>query len=75
MRTTIDLPDALFRQAKSLAATRGLTLKEFVINALQRETRTEPAKPVQRRSPFPLIHLKTKKVLDLDNFDFDDLLP
>jgi hypothetical protein len=75
MRTTIDMPDALFRQTKSIAAARGLTLKEFIINALERETRLEPASAQQRRSPFPLIHLKHKKVLDLSNFDFDDLLP
>ena len=75
MRTTIDMPDALFRQTKSIAAARGLTLKEFIINALERETRSEPASPEQRRSPFPLIHLKHKKVLDLSKFDFDDLLP
>jgi hypothetical protein len=75
MRTTIDLPDPLFRKAKSIAAARGLTLKDFVINALERETRSEPAPARQSRSPFPLIHLKHKKVLDLSKFDFDDLLP
>ena len=34
MRTTIDLPDSLFRQVKSTAAGRGLKLKEFVAEAL-----------------------------------------
>jgi len=29
MRTTIDLPDDLFRRAKSTAALRGLSLKEM----------------------------------------------
>jgi hypothetical protein len=75
MRTTIDIPDALFRQTKSIAAARGLTLKQFIINAVEREAGTESATPKKRRSPFPLIHLKHTKVLDLSNFDFDDLLP
>lgn len=35
MKTTIEIPDPLFRKAKSSAAERGQTLKEFVTDALQ----------------------------------------
>jgi hypothetical protein len=35
MKTTIEIPDVLFRRAKSTAAERGQTLKEFVSEALQ----------------------------------------
>jgi len=35
MRTTIDLPDFLFREVKATAAARGLKLKDLVISALQ----------------------------------------
>jgi hypothetical protein len=35
MKTTIEIPDPLFRKAKSKAAERGQTLKEFVTEALQ----------------------------------------
>lgn len=35
MKTTIDLPDPLFRKAKSRAAERGQTLKEFFTDALE----------------------------------------
>jgi hypothetical protein len=35
MRTTIDIPDALFRQAKQQAAREGLTLRELVLRALR----------------------------------------
>jgi len=35
VRTTIEIPDLLFRQAKSKAAERGQTLKEFVTEALR----------------------------------------
>jgi hypothetical protein len=35
MKTTIEIPDPLFRKAKSTAAERGQTLKEFVTEALQ----------------------------------------
>ena len=35
MRTTIDIPDDLFRQVKARAAMRGMKLKEYVAVALQ----------------------------------------
>jgi len=41
MKTTIDIPDALFRKAKSRAAERGQTLKDFVTDALQARLSTE----------------------------------
>jgi len=36
MRTTIDLPDDLLRQAKSTAALRGMKLKELFTDFIQR---------------------------------------
>jgi hypothetical protein len=35
MKTTVEIPDPLFRKAKSKAAERGQTLKEFMAEALQ----------------------------------------
>jgi hypothetical protein len=35
MKTTIELPDPLFRKVKSKAAERGQTLKQFVTEAVQ----------------------------------------
>jgi len=35
MKTTLELPDVLFRKAKATAAERGQTLKEFFTEALQ----------------------------------------
>jgi hypothetical protein len=34
MKTTIEIPDPLFRKAKSTAAERGQTLKQFMAEAL-----------------------------------------
>lgn len=34
MKTTLELPDVLFRKAKATAAERGQSLKEFVTEAL-----------------------------------------
>ena len=35
MKTTIDIPDPVFRRAKASAAERGQALREFVTEALQ----------------------------------------
>ena len=37
MKTTIDLPDDMLRQAKTLAATRGVTFRHFVTEALEEQ--------------------------------------
>jgi hypothetical protein len=77
MRTTIDLPDNLLRRTKALAAMRGSSLKEVIVRAVEREVNAEGpgvAGPSSRRAEFPVIHLRSKRKLDLSKFDFDDLL-
>ena len=37
MKTTIELPDAMLRQAKAHAAARGISLKRFFIEALEEQ--------------------------------------
>lgn len=43
MRTTIDLPDPLFREVKATAAQRGMLLKDYVTEALQDKLRERPS--------------------------------
>lgn len=76
MRTTIDLPDDLFRKAKALAALQGTSLKKFMVRALERETEIAPTEttPKKRDLELPIIKSWRGKKLDLTNFDFDDLL-
>ena len=35
MKTTIEVPDVLFRKAKTCAASQGLTMKAFLTDALE----------------------------------------
>lgn len=39
MKTTIEMPDALFRRMKVAASTNGQTLKEFLTDAVERKLR------------------------------------
>lgn len=41
MKTTIDLPDSVFRRAKATAAVRGLSLKNFITEAVERQLGAE----------------------------------
>jgi hypothetical protein len=50
VKTTLEIPDALFRRVKSKAAERGQTLKKFVNEALQeklapRRSTARPGEP------------------------------
>jgi hypothetical protein len=70
------MPDALFRRTKAMAAARGITLKEMIVAAVEREVAsTKPAAKAARPPRLPVIHLEPGRVLDLTNFDFDELLP
>lgn len=35
MKTTLEIPDAIFRRAKSMAAEQGIPLREFVTEAMR----------------------------------------
>lgn len=39
MKTTIELPDATFRRVKTIAANRGVTMKQFFTTALEEQIR------------------------------------
>lgn len=56
MRTTLDLPDPIFRQLKAESALRGLKMKELVAELLKEGLR-KPSFPAGKtvRSPLPLI--------------------
>ena len=72
MRTTVDLPDALFRELKAAAARRGASLKDVLRAAVEREIRTAERK-AGRRVKFPLLASKRPGSLDLTNAEIEDL--
>lgn len=44
MKTTLEIPDALFRRAKSVAAERGIPLRELVTEAIADKLCVRPAR-------------------------------
>ena len=60
MRTTIDLEDELFREAKIEAVRRGITLRELISSMLEKELRISTEfVPEEKRVKFPLFSSKT----------------
>ena len=75
MRTAIEFPEPLYRQGLQIARLQGVTVEEFVIRALERELSAAPSgRSGQTRVKLPLVPSKSPGVLDLKDFDFDDLL-
>ncbi len=54
MRTTVDLPNHLLRQAKAAAALEGRTLKEYIAESVERRLAGGGAAP-RRRVQLPLV--------------------
>jgi hypothetical protein len=61
MRTTVELPDDLFRQAKARAALQGRALKDLVAEGLRLLLQTPKgvhSRALSRRTQFPIIKSK-----------------
>lgn len=74
MRTTLDLPDPLFRELKAESALRGLKLKDLVAELLKRGlSQRDPLRGP--RSPLPVIRKATGVVHPaLTNREIENLL-
>jgi len=65
MRTTVDIPDQIYRALKKKAAHEGHSVKELVLRAVEMELRAKPHS-ARRRQP-PVIDSDQPGTLDLDN--------
>lgn len=79
MQTTVDLPDALYEESEALAAARGGTVEQFIVEAVNNEVRRNvgPGRAIacgDRMADLPVIRSQRPGTLDLSHVDFDDLL-
>ncbi len=84
MKTTVELPDAIFRQAKAVAATQGVTLRHYFTEALRaqlrrsvNEARGDKEEPPWMAGFGDLADLgdEHRRVLDLIEEEFERLSP
>jgi hypothetical protein len=55
MRTTVDLPDPLFKRVKAEAALRGIKLRDFISRALEQALPVGSPQAGSRKVKLPLI--------------------
>lgn len=60
MKTTVEIPDELFRQAKAKAALEGVKLKDLVADGLRLIVAQPAKKRRMRRTKFPIIESSRK---------------
>jgi hypothetical protein len=73
MRTTVDIPDSLYRELKSKAAREKRSVKELILRSVEVELRPRSKKRT-RRVTFPLIPSKAPGTLDIDNAKIYELI-
>ncbi|MGA7381680.1 MAG: hypothetical protein WBX03_12590 [Terriglobales bacterium] len=74
MRTTVDIPDPLYRQLKSQAAREGCSVKELILRGVEGELQL-PRKARRKRIVLPLITSKKPGTLDIDNAKVFEIIP
>jgi hypothetical protein len=70
MRTTIDIPDEAYRNARIVAAQRGSTMRMLVLEGLEIVTKANQA---PRKLQLPLIRSSRPGTLELTNEQIDEL--
>jgi hypothetical protein len=74
MRTTVDIPDPLYRQLKSKAAGEGRTVKELILRGVESELQGKPRRR-RRYVSLPLVPSKNPGSVSLDNAKIFELIP
>jgi hypothetical protein len=73
MRTTVDIPDPIYRELKSRAAREGTSVKQIilrsVVSGFRRSESTGP-----KRLKFPIINSEQPGTLEIDNERIYDLI-
>ena len=79
MQTTVNLPDSLYQKSEQMAASRGSTVEQFIVEAVKKEVQGDLGLAASgaygdREVALPVIRSARPGTLDLSQFDFDDLL-
>jgi hypothetical protein len=73
MRTTIDIPDRMYRRLKARAASQGQTAKALILQAVE-QTLTSKRRQASRTITLPLVRSKRPGTLRLDNARIYDVI-
>jgi hypothetical protein len=72
MRTTVDIPDALYRRLKARAAAEGKSAKAMILRAVEQVLASKPASGKKLKAP--VIASKQPGTMHLDNARIYDVI-
>ena len=79
MKTTLEIPDPIFRRAKSVAAQRGIPLRAFVTEAvvekLEASLKREEKPWVRLAGGLKHLHKETVRIDQIIRREFDKIEP
>ncbi|MEO8025785.1 MAG: hypothetical protein ABI823_04905 [Bryobacteraceae bacterium] len=75
MRTTIEIPDDLYRRIKSRASKQGLTLKEAILRSLKAQVTQRSSRKKGPITDPPWVASKEPGILDLTNDQIYEAIP
>jgi len=82
MKTTVEIPDALFRKAKATAAERGVPLKDLLTDAVREHLHRSATEPSAKPSPpawmaafgqLRHLHKETKRINQVLQQEFEQI--
>lgn len=74
MRTTVDIPDSMYRRLKSAAALRGCSIKDLVLRGVRAELHAQARKRQHKKAKLPIIDSKRPGWLKLNNQRINEIL-
>ena len=78
MKTTLEIPDAIFRRAKSKAAERGIPLRQFVTEAVEDKLKNSstPERPWMKHvGKLKHLHKETARIDQIIEEEFEQIEP
>lgn len=79
MKTTLEIPDALFRRAKSVSAERGIPLRAFVTEAVEEKLAASSSKKekpwVRFAGGLRHLHKETARINGILRREFETIEP
>jgi hypothetical protein len=79
MKTTLEIPDPIFRRAKSVAAQRGIALRAFVTEAVEEKlasaSQSEEKPWVRLAGGLKHLHKETVRINGIMNSEFEKIEP
>ena len=73
MRTTVDIPDPIYRKLKSKAGQQGQSVKELILRGVEKELRAGGRK--KGRIRLPIVRSKQPGELHLTNEQIYEIIP